>query len=177
MSRIGKEPIKIPENVEVEIKNQKIEVTGPKGELKRILHPHVKVEIENGILFVKRHSDDNFQKSLHGLYRSLINNMIIGVTNGFSKSLEIIGVGYKVEKKGSCVVLNLGFSHPIVFSPPKEINIELRKQIIDISGIDKELVGQVAAKIRSFKPPEPYKGKGIRYVGEEVKKKAGKAAV
>ena len=177
MSRVGKEPINIPDNVRVEIKDQKIKVIGPKGELERIIHPRIKVEIENGTLFVKRYSDDNFQKSLHGLYRSLINNMIIGVTNGFSKSLEVVGVGYKVEKKGSCVIFNLGFSHPIIFSPPKEINMGLRKRIIDISGIDKELVGQVAAKIRSFKPPEPYKGKGIRYVGEEIKRKAGKAAV
>ncbi len=177
MSRIGKEPIKIPDGVEIEIKEQKVRVKGPKGVLEREIHPRIKVELKDGNLLVKRESDDRFQRSLHGLYRSLINNMVIGVTEGFTKSLEIVGVGYRVEKKGSCLVFSLGFSHPIIFSPPDGIELEANGRIIKVSGIDKELVGLVAAKIRSFRPPEPYKGKGIKYVGEEIKRKAGKAAV
>ena len=177
MSRIGKEPIKIPESVKIELNDQTIKVKGPKGELQRNIHPYTKVEMKDNLLIVKRSSEEKFHKSLHGLYRSLINNMVIGVTEGYLKTLEIVGVGYKAEKKGSRIIISLGFSHPIIFVPPEGINFEIERQIIKISGIDKELVGQVAAKIRSFRPPEPYKGKGIRYFGEEVKRKAGKTAV
>ena len=177
MSRIGKEPIKIPESVKIDVNNQTIKVKGPKGELVRDIHPYIKVDIEDNVLLVKRSLDNKIHKSLHGLTRALINNMVIGVTEGFKKSLEIVGVGYRAEKKKSNIVFSLGYSHPIVFVPPEDIDINLERHIINISGIDKELVGQVAAKIRSFRPPEPYKGKGIKYIGEVIKRKAGKAAV
>ncbi len=176
MSRIGKEPIKIPESVKVELNGQNIKVKGPQGELEREIHPYIKVEIEDNVISVKRFSETKFHMSLHGLTRSLINNMVVGVTEGFKKSLEVVGIGYRVGKKGSVIMFNLGFSHPIAFIPPAGIIIDLNRQIINISGIDKELVGQVAAKIRSFRPPEPYKGKGIKYLGEEIKRKAGKTA-
>ena len=177
MSRVGKEPIKIPDGVKVEINGQKIKIAGPKGLLERDIHPRIKVEIKDGFILVNRSSDDKFQKALHGLFRSLLNNMIIGVTKGFMKSLEIVGIGFKGEKKGSRIIFNLGYSHPIVFRPPDGKTVDLKGQIVGVFGIDKELVGQVSAKIRSFRPPEPYKGKGIKYAGEEIKKKAGKTAV
>ncbi len=177
MSRVGKKPIPIPSGVKVEIKGNQVKVTGPKGELTQSIHPSMMVEISEKELVVKRPSDNKFHKSLHGLTRSLIANMVAGVTSEYQKSLEIQGVGYKAELRGKKLNLSLGLSHPILFSPPEGIKIELDgPNKINVSGTDKQLVGEVAAKIRSVRPPEPYKGKGIRYVGELVRKKAGKTA-
>lgn len=179
MSRIGKKPIKIPEGVEVQVEELKIKVTKNGKGLQQKIHPDISVEIdkESKMLLVKRPSDNKIHRSLHGLYHALINNMIIGVTTGFEKKLQIVGVGYRAELKGKSLILNIGYSHPIIFKPPLEIDIFLESPTnITIRGIDKQLVGQVAAKIRSFRAPEPYKGKGIRYVGEYIRRKAGKAA-
>ncbi len=178
MSRIGKLPVPIPEKVSVELQeNNFMVVKGPKGELKRQLHPAMNIEVKENEVLVTRPDDSKFNRSLHGLTRQLIANMIEGVSNGFSKKLQIIGVGYRAEMKGKKLVLALGYSHPIVFSAPEVIKIETPSPTeIVISGINKELVGLVAAKIRSFRKPEPYKGKGIRYEGEYVRHKAGKAA-
>jgi large subunit ribosomal protein L6 len=177
MSRVGKMPILIPPGVKVDVKENQIRVTGPKGELTQNIHPSMQVEMGQEQLSVKRPSDNKFHKSLHGLTRSLIANMVIGVTSEYQKSLEIQGIGYKAEIKGKKLNLNLGLSHPILFAPPEGIKIELDGPTkIRILGIDKQLVGLVASKIRSFRPPEPYKGKGIRYAGELVRKKAGKTA-
>jgi large subunit ribosomal protein L6 len=177
MSRIGKQPIKIPDKVKVEIKNSTVFVKGPKGELTQEIHPQIQVDIEDNVLSVKRPSDSKFFRAQHGLVRALINNMIIGVTDGFSKVLEIVGVGYRAEMAKQMLKLSLGFSHPIYFAAPPGINIDLEsQQKIKISGSDKALVGLVAAKIRSFRPPEPYKGKGIKYEDEQIRRKAGKTA-
>ncbi|NIP44491.1 MAG: 50S ribosomal protein L6 [candidate division Zixibacteria bacterium] len=177
MSRIGKQPIKIPDKVKVEIKNSTVFVKGPKGELTQEIHPQIQVDIEDNVLSVKRPSDSKFFRAQHGLVRALINNMIIGVTDGFSKVLEIVGVGYRAEMAKKMLKLSLGFSHPIYFAAPPGINIDLEsQQKIKISGSDKALVGLVAAKIRSFRPPEPYKGKGIKYEDEQIRRKAGKTA-
>ena len=177
MSRVGKKPIPIPSGVKVKIEENEITVNGPKGELRGKLHPSMMVESDQDNLVVKRPSDNKFHKSLHGLTRSLIANMVRGVVSEYEKSLEIQGIGYKAELLGRKLNLSLGFSHPILFSPPEGIKIELGgPNNIKVSGIDKQLVGLVAAKIRSFRPPEPYKGKGIRYKGEIVRKKAGKTA-
>ena len=177
MSRVGKNPIPIPSGVGVKINQNEITVSGPKGELKREFHPSMKVETSKDEIVVFRSSDSKFHKSLHGLTRALITSMVDGVTTGYRKALEIQGVGYKAELMEKKLNLSLGFSHPILFSPPEGIKIDLdAPNRIAVSGIDKELVGLVAAKIRSFRPPEPYKGKGIRYKGEFVRKKAGKAA-
>jgi large subunit ribosomal protein L6 len=177
LSRVGKNPIPIPDGVKIKIDHNEVVVSGPNGELKREINPSLKVETSENRIVVSRSSDSKFHKSLHGLARALIANMIDGVTNGYKRALEIQGIGYKAELVGKKLNLSLGFSHPILFSPPEGIKIELGgPNKIMVSGIDKELVGLVAAKIRSFRPPEPYKGKGIRYEGEFVKKKAGKAA-
>jgi large subunit ribosomal protein L6 len=177
MSRVGKKPIPIPAGVKVEIEDDHIKVTGPKGELSRSIHPSMVVKQDQDALVVKRSSDSKFHRSLHGLTRSLVVNMVDGVTSEYKKSLEIQGIGYKAELKGKKLRLSLGLSHPILFSPPEGIKIEVDgPNKMKISGIDKQLVGVVAAKIRSFRPPEPYKGKGIRYEGEIVRKKAGKTA-
>ncbi|MFN3134324.1 MAG: 50S ribosomal protein L6 [Candidatus Kryptonium sp.] len=177
MSRIGKKPIPIPKGVNVEKANGILKVSGPKGELSTKVHPRIEVEITTDSVLVKRKSDSRMDKALHGLWRSLINNMIIGVSQGYSKKLEIVGIGYRAELKGKALVLYLGYSHPIIFIPPDGIKLEVPQPTsIIVSGIDKQLVGQVAAKIRSFRPPEPYKGKGIRYEGEVIRMKAGKAA-
>jgi large subunit ribosomal protein L6 len=177
LSRVGKNPIPIPSKVKVEIDQNEISVSGPKGELKREIHPSLKMETSKDEIVVFRSSDSKFHKSLHGLTRALIANMVDGVSTGYRKTLEIQGIGYKAELMGKKLNLSLGFSHPILFSPPEGIKIDLEgSNKIMVSGIDKELVGLVAAKIRSFRPPEPYKGKGIRYEGEFVRKKAGKAA-
>ncbi len=177
MSRIGKLPIKVPDKVEVKIEAGVATVKGPKGELKTAISTNLIYEREGDTIYVKRPDDSIANRSLHGLTRTLINNMVVGVTTGFSRSLEIIGVGYKAEKRGSGVVLSLGYSHPIYFVPPVgiEINVPAPTKIV-VDGSDKVVVGQVAAKIRSFRPPEPYKGKGIRYEGEAVRRKAGKTA-
>lgn len=177
MSRVGKKPILIPSQVKVQIEGRQITVTGPKGELSQAIHPSMQVEMDQDQLVIKRPLDNTFHRALHGLTRSLIANMVTGVISEYQKSLEIRGIGYKAELRGGKLNLSLGLSHPILFSPPEGIKIELNgPNKIRVSGIDKQLVGQVAAKIRSFRPPEPYKGKGIRYEGETVRKKAGKTA-
>ncbi|GBE28654.1 50S ribosomal protein L6 [bacterium BMS3Bbin03] len=176
MSRIGRAPIPIPEGVTVDVHKNTVQVKGPKGELKQRVNPDIRVELQENEILVKRPTDNRLHRSLHGLYRSLLNNMVLGVSQGFEKRLEIIGVGYRVEKKGKSVTFLLGYSHPIVFIPPEgiEVNVESNTQLV-VRGISKELVGLVAAKIRSFRPPEPYKGKGIRYAGEQVRRKTGKS--
>ncbi|MBN1494404.1 50S ribosomal protein L6 [Candidatus Peregrinibacteria bacterium] len=179
MSRIGKLPVTVPNGVTIDIKDNKITLKGPKGELNEKLHPSIKLEIKDGQIVFTRTADDKPTRSLHGLTRKLVSNMVEGVTKGFEKRLEIIGVGYKAAASGSKLTLNLGFSHPIEYIAPKGIMFEIdkeKKNIVIISGIDKQMLGEVAAKIRSYKKPEPYKGKGIRYVGENVPRKAGKAA-
>ncbi|MBI2618480.1 MAG: 50S ribosomal protein L6 [Ignavibacteriales bacterium] len=177
MSRVGRKPIEIKKGVTVNLKDRQIHVKGPKGELSTSVHPNISVEIkENHIQFVRK-NDEKENRSLHGLWRALVQNMVRGVTEGFAKQLEIVGVGYRAEMKGKKLQLLLGYSHPILFGPPEGVKIETPTQTnITVSGIDKQLVGLVAAKIRSFRPPEPYKGKGVRYAGEYVRRKAGKAA-
>ena len=178
MSRIGKLPITIPAGLKVEQQGDKVVVKGEKGVLEERIHPEMKVIIEENTVRVERPSDGRFHRSLHGLTRSLIQNMVTGLTEGNVKTLEIIGVGYRAEVKGNAVVFQLGYSHPIYVVPPEGIEIEVPKPTsVVVKGIDKHLVGQVAAKIRSFRPPEPYKGKGVRYEGEHVIRKAGKANV
>ena len=177
MSRIGKNPIAIPEGVEITIGKGKVTAKGPKGEISSEVDPNMKVEHKDGQLTVSRPNDSKPYRALHGLYRSLINNLVIGVTSGFEKKLEIVGVGYKAELKGSHLNVQVGYSHPIIFVPPDGIELNVENQTsITISGIDKQLVGQIAAKIRSFRPPEPYKGKGIKYENEYIRRKAGKTA-
>lgn len=177
MSRVGKKQIKIPSGVEVKVDGKVVSVKGPKGLLKQELHPVVSLEIANDIIVVKIENEDNKQqRSLWGLFASLLDNMIIGVTTGFSKQLEINGVGFKANAAGKKLVLNVGFSHPVEYNVPEGLEIKTEGNVITVSGIDKQLVGEVAAQIRKVKKPEPYKGKGIKYVGEEIKKKAGKAA-
>lgn len=177
MSRIGKKPVEIPKGVNISLEGQVIKVKGPKGELHRTIHPAIKAEIVESEIKFSRPDDLKETRSLHGLTRALIQNMIIGVTDSYKKTLDIVGVGYKAELKGKNLLLNIGYSHPIYFVPPDEVKLEVPTptQII-ISGIDKELVGLVAAKIRSFRKPEPYKGKGIKYSDERIIRKAGKTA-
>jgi len=177
LSRIGKKPVEIPKGVNINLEGQVIKVKGPKGELHRTIHPAIKAEIVESEIKFSRPDDLKETRSLHGLTRALIQNMIIGVTDSYKKTLDIVGVGYKAELKGKNLLLNIGYSHPIYFVPPEEVKLEVPapNQII-ISGIDKELVGLVAAKIRSFRKPEPYKGKGIKYSDERIIRKAGKTA-
>lgn len=175
MSRIGKRPIEIPQGVKVSIQNSLVKVEGPKGSLTRTIAEGVAVEVKEKNIVVTRPNDDIKSRSLHGLTRTIINNMIIGVTKGFETTLDITGVGYRAEAKGTVLNLSLGYSHPINFPLPKGINVEVDKMTrIVVKGIDKELVGQTAAKIREFRGPEPYKGKGIRYSDETILRKAGK---
>ena len=176
MSRIGRKPIAVPNGVKVNVSGQTINVEGPKGKLSLEFSPRIEIEVANNEVVVKRHTDIKSDKALHGLYRSLIANMIEGVANGFKKGLEMIGVGYKAQIKGENLVLDVGFSHQVIFPIPHDLSIQVPKptQIV-IEGIDKQRVGQVAAEIRKIRKPEPYKGKGIRYVGERVRRKAGKA--
>ncbi|MCK4572777.1 MAG: 50S ribosomal protein L6 [candidate division Zixibacteria bacterium] len=178
MSRVGKKPIPIPEKAKVEITGQTVVVTGPKGKLSRDIHPEISAAVHENEVLVTRPSDTKRHAALHGLTRALINNMVVGVTDGFRIELKMVGVGYRAEMKSNNLVLNLGYSHPIVFGMPDEIKVEVlpKESKIIVNGIDKELVGQVAAKIRSFRKPEPYKGKGVRYVDEYVRSKAGKTA-
>ena len=178
MSRVGKQPILIPEGIQVEKKGNVITVKNDRGILEEKVHRAIRVIVENNQIRVERSSDDRFHRSLHGLTRSLIQNMITGLTDGFEKRLEIVGVGYRVELKGRTLFFQLGYAHPIYFIPPDGIDIEVvSNNLLIIKGIDKQLVGQVAAKIRSFRIPEPYKGKGIRYEGEYIRRKAGKTTV
>jgi large subunit ribosomal protein L6 len=177
MSRIGKRPVPLPMGVTAAISGRTVTVKGPKGELSRTVHPELTLTLENDTLSVKRPSDEPRHKALHGLTRTLVANMVEGVTKGFSKSLEIQGVGYKAEVKPFGVQLVVGYSHPVPYHAPKGIKILVESNTqVKIEGVDKELVGQVAAELRSVRPPEPYKGKGIRYAGEQVRRKAGKTA-
>jgi large subunit ribosomal protein L6 len=182
MSRIGKLPVPLADNVEFSIgKDNVVTIKGEKGVSSLRIHPEIKVESRENEIQVIRANDSKEQKSLHGLYRSLINNMVEGVSKGYRKQLEIIGVGYRANYSNGVLELNLGFSHPIYFVPPDGVEIDVdtktrKNNIINITGINKELVGQVAAKIRSLRKPEPYKGKGIRYLDEKIRRKAGKSA-
>lgn len=177
MSRVGRKPITIPQGVKVQKSGQDITVAGPKGELQATMHPDIAADVKDGVITVTRPTDGKQHRALHGLWRATIQNMINGVVAGYAKKLELVGVGYRAEMKGKRLQLLLGFSHPILFVPPEGVKVEAPTQTnITISGIDKQLVGQVAAKIRSFRPPEPYKGKGVKYEGEYIRRKAGKAA-
>ncbi|REJ35274.1 MAG: 50S ribosomal protein L6 [Bacillota bacterium] len=176
MSRIGKQPIPLPAGVEVNIDGNTVRVKGAKGELSRTLHPDMQVAVEDGHIVVRRPSDEPRHRALHGLTRTLVANMVTGVTEGFQKSLEIRGVGYRAAMQGNKLVLSLGYSHPVEIEPPAGIEIEVpRPTQIIVRGIDKELVGEVAARVRKTRPAEPYLGKGVRYEGERVRRKAGKA--
>ena len=176
MSRIGRKPVPVPNGVTVAVNGQAITVKGPKGELSRKLHPDMQVKLENGTLTVERPSDEDRHRALHGLTRSLIANMVEGVTQGYKKQLEITGVGYKAEVKPFGLQLALGYSHPVEYRAPAGIKLSAPQPIVVvIEGADKEKVGQVAAEIRALRKPEPYKGKGVRYQGEQIRRKAGKA--
>jgi len=174
MSRIGKKPIAIPKGVEVRFEGDRLKVKGPKGELNLNVHPDVKLDIEDNSIAVSVVDETRESRSIHGLFRVLIDNMVTGVTKGFERILEIVGVGYRAELKGRTAVFNLGYSHPINFELPEGIDAKIEKTKITLSGIDRELLGMTAAKIRSFRKPEPYKGKGIKYAGEMIRRKAGK---
>lgn len=177
MSRIGKKIIVVPKGVTINLSGLQIKVKGPKGELTHIIHPSIKVVVKDSEITVERPNDLKENKALHGLTRALIQNMVTGVTEEYSKSLDIIGVGYKAELKGNNLLFNIGFSHPIFFIPPEGVKLQApTPNAITISGIDKQLVGLVAAKIRSIRKPEPYKGKGIKYSNEQIRRKAGKTA-
>ena len=176
MSRIGRLPVAVPSSVEVTIEGRHLTVKGPKGTLSRDLHPDISVSREDGQIVVTRPTEQKTHKQLHGLTRTLVNNMVIGVTDGYRKGLEITGVGYRASKNGEKLQLNLGYSHPIEIDPPQGISFEVENPTrLAVVGIDKELVGQVAARVRATRKPEPYKGKGVRYAGEQIRRKAGKA--
>ena len=177
MSRIGRMPIPVPQGVTVEIKKNTVTVKGPKGELTRTFDPDMQIKLEDNQIIVRRPTDHRRHRALHGLTRALLNNMVEGVSKGFSRRLQIEGVGYRAEQQGANLVLNVGYSHPVVIEPPPGISFEVEKgyRSVVVSGIDKELVGEMAARIRRVRPPEPYKGKGIRYEGEYIRRKAGKA--
>jgi large subunit ribosomal protein L6 len=176
MSRIGRKPIPVPSGVTVTIDGTTVTVKGPKGELTRQFRPEMRIEQQDGEVSVARPSDSKEHRAVHGLTRALLANMVIGVTEGYRRALEIIGVGYRAEKKGDTLVLNVGYSHQVHYPQPAGITISTASPtVVVVEGIDKEKVGQVAAEIRAVRPPEPYKGKGIRYQGEQVRRKAGKA--
>ncbi len=175
MSRIGRLPVAVPSTVEVTIEGRRVTVKGPKGTLTRDLHPDITVSREDGQLVVTRPTEQKTHKQLHGLTRTLVNNMVVGVTDGYRKGLEITGVGYRASKVGEKLQLNLGYSHPIEIEPPQGISFEVENPTrLAVVGIDKELVGQIAARVRATRKPEPYKGKGVRYAGEKVRRKEGK---
>ncbi len=182
MSRIGKQPVAVPSGVTVSVGGDNVvTVKGPKGELKQPIDRDIKVEVKDGLVHFSRPTDQIRHRAMHGLYRSLVSNLVKGVTDGYVRKLELIGVGFKAASQGNVLDLALGFSHNIIFEIPKEIKVATAQEkgqnpIITLEGIDKQLIGQVAAKLRSLRKPEPYKGKGVRYVGEVVRKKAGKAA-
>lgn len=180
MSRVGKKPVQIPSGVTVELSGNAMKIKGPKGELQKKFHENIKIEVKDGAVVVTRPSDTQQNRELHGLTRNLIANMIEGVTKGFERKMEIIGVGFRAQTAKNKITLSLGFSHPVVYLAPQSIEFKMdeeKKNILTISGLDKETVGEVSAKIRSFKPPEPYKGKGIKYMDEHIQRKAGKAVV
>jgi large subunit ribosomal protein L6 len=182
MSRIGNAPISIPQGATVDIsKGNLVTVKGPKGQLTQQVDPDLEIKIEDGVLSVARPTDQPRHRSMHGLYRSLISNMVEGVTNGYKVQLELIGVGYRANNMGNLLELTLGYSHPIYFYVPDELKVEAamekgKNPIITLEGYDKQLIGQIAAKLRAFRKPEPYKGKGVRFLGEEIRRKAGKTA-
>ena len=182
MSRIGKLPVNLPSGVTITVDDANVvSVKGPLGTLSQKVDSDIKVEIENNDLILSRPNDEKRLKSLHGLYRSLIDNMVVGVSKGYRKDLELVGVGYRAEAKGQLLEMSLGYSHDIIMEMPQEIKVETKTEkrsnpVIILSSIDKQLIGHVAAKIRSLRPPEPYKGKGIKFVGEELRRKAGKSA-
>jgi large subunit ribosomal protein L6 len=182
MSRIGNMPVPVPKGVDIKISDKNlVTVKGPKGELFQQIDPDIKVTVEDGELLITRPTDQKRHRSLHGLYRALINNMVEGVSAGFTKQLEVVGVGYRASNTGQLLELTLGYSHPVLFYVPDEVKVSTGQEkgknpIISLESADKELIGQIAAKIRSFRKPEPYKGKGIRFVGEILRRKAGKAA-
>lgn len=176
MSRIGKLPVAIPAGVKVSLDGNKMTVQGPKGTLSQDLHERISIAVETEQIVVNRSTDEKQDTALHGLTRALINNMVVGVTTGFQKDLEINGVGYRAEISGKILTLSLGYSHPVVYELPDGITVDVEKQTkLSVKGIDKQLVGSAAAKIRSFRKPEPYKGKGIKYADERIVRKAGKA--
>ncbi|GAB4113936.1 MAG: 50S ribosomal protein L6 [Candidatus Caldatribacteriota bacterium] len=179
MSRIGGKPVIIPEGVKVELgEKNKVKISGKMGVLEKRIHPSIKVKVEDNKIILNRDSDSKFHKSLHGLSRSLLNGMVIGVSKGFEKVLEIEGVGYRANVEGEKLIVQVGYSHPIKIDPPKNITFEVEKQkLIKVKGIDKQEVGEIAAQIRKLRKPEPYKGKGIRYQNELIKKKVGKSGV
>jgi len=176
MSRIGKKPIIIPEGVTANIQAAHIDVKGPRGELRVDFRPEIKVTLDAGQIIVNPKANSRIHRALFGLTRTLINNAVLGVTEGFTKQLEMKGVGYKAAVEGETLVLHLGFSHPVNFAIPTGINIEVKKNIMTLSGFDKQLVGETAARVRRLRPPEPYKGKGIKYSDEIIRRKAGKTA-
>lgn len=181
MSRVGKKPIALPAKVTVSVSGNEVSVKGPKGELRQTIDPDIKVVVEDGAVRVERPTDQKRHKALHGLYRALINNMVVGVTEGYKVELELVGVGYKASVSGNVLELALGYSHPIFFGLPPEIKASAvtekgKNPTITLECIDKQLIGHIAAKIRSLRPVEPYKGKGIRFVGEVIRRKAGKTA-
>lgn len=177
MSRIGKKPVKVPQDVTINLAGTVVEVTGPKGKLSTEFRREVSIKVEGGNIVVERVSDSPKAKSLHGLSRTLVENMVLGVSKGWNKGLELVGVGYRVALEGTTLVLNVGFSHPVKVPAPAGITFEVVDNTkINIKGIDKQLVGEIAAQIRRVRPPEPYKGKGIKYIGEVIRRKAGKAA-
>lgn len=174
MSRIGKLPIQIPAGVTITVDGGNITVTGPKGSLEQFVLPHINLAIEDGVVTVTRKSEEKIAKSQHGLMRALINNMVVGVTKGFEKKLEVNGVGFRVAGGGQAITMSLGFSHPVEYKAKDGVTLTVEKNLITVSGISKQQVGQAAAEIRSFKKPEPYKGKGIKYIDEVIVRKAGK---
>ncbi len=181
MSRIGKLPISIPAGVSVSFKDDTVTVKGPKGELTQKIDPKISVEVKDGSVSFSRPSDEPEVRSMHGLYRSLVNNMVIGVSEGYKKEMELVGVGYRVSNQGQVIEFPLGYTHNIFLQLPKEIKIETKSErnqnpLVILESCDKQLLGQVCAKIRSFRKPEPYKGKGIKFVGEQIRRKAGKSA-
>lgn len=181
MSRIGKLPIQIPNGVSITIKEDLVTVKGPKGELSQKVDPDIKLSLEDGILKVERPSDDKEHRTLHGLYRALIHNMVVGVSEGYKKQLVLVGVGYRVTNNGQILDLSLGYTHNIYLQLPQEVKVETKSErnqspMIILESADKQLLGQICAKIRSFRMPEPYKGKGIKFMGEEIRRKSGKSA-
>ena len=181
MSRIGKAPITVPAGVSIQVKDNVVTVKGPKGELSQYVNPEINVAIEDGVIELTRPSDNREHRSLHGLYRALINNMVVGVSEGYKKEMELVGVGYRATSTGQVLELALGFSHAIYIKMPKEIKVEAKTErnknpLIILESADKQLLGQVCAKIRSLRKPEPYKGKGIKFVGEVIRRKSGKSA-
>jgi large subunit ribosomal protein L6 len=181
MSRIGKAPIEVPNGVTLSVEGQTVKVKGPKGELQETVHEDISMDFQDNVLTFSRPSDMKNHRAMHGLYRSLVQNMIVGVTEGYSITLELVGVGYRASSQGQTLTLALGYSHPIVIELPKEIQLEAdtkkgQNPYVKLSSHDKQLVGMVASKIRSLRKPEPYKGKGVRYQGEQIRRKAGKTA-